>query len=709
MSGVPPSLADLLTRHVRGLTPSTRAIVRLAAAASSVVDVETLGRVARVGPQQVEAALREALDANVLVRQGRGFAFRHALLRDAIYEDLLPTERARLHAAYVEALRDRLATATTAADRWPIAADLAFHADAAGDRSTALSAHVAAAEAARRYGARSDAAAHYEAALLRWDEVPEQDRPADVYQADLARLAATTLYTLGKPERIRSLLADALRMLDGDTDPMLASRVYATVASLPHFPEDVISDEEAAARAVDLAGPTPGQERVDALLANAYVAERRRKFGAVLRNIELTRRVAASCNVPMQQYDLDRLEASALWDLGRCREAIDRFHTARPLASRVGDVGASIDAAGEAAWLLLLSGQAVGCLSVVREARPEAISAGLPEKVDFLAEQEVYALIFTGQIAVAAALVEQLRTGGLLEYKYRELGSELALALGDIEIARDHEMWTLRAFPRLPYIPYEEIAVRRAAIYGALGDVDKQIFWARRFVEAVGATDSPLLAAIAAYLGLRLTANPSATATGDLVPMAQRALTFACDRLSPSWDYTWHAAYLSYARAYAARLEGRPALDEWAEGVQRAAGIGAYVALQPRLELAAEHLRAGDRATGKEQLVAVWDDAHAMGAGWYQGQAASLATRNRVPLPAQNEAAGPLHRLTAREREVLSLLANGATDKDVAATLVISPRTASIHVGNILAKLQVPNRGAAAKLARDLGLDTRDG
>ena len=64
---------------------------------------------------------------------------------------------------------------------------------------------------------------------------------------------------------------------------------------------------------------------------------------------------------------------------------------------------------------------------------------------------------------------------------------------------------------------------------------------------------------------------------------------------------------------------------------------------------------------------------------------------------------GPLHRLTAREREVLVLLADGATDREIAATLVISPRTASIHVGNILAKLDVPNRGAAAALARDLG------
>ena len=101
--------------------------------------------------------------------------------------------------------------------------------------------------------------------------------------------------------------------------------------------------------------------------------------------------------------------------------------------------------------------------------------------------------------------------------------------------------------------------------------------------------------------------------------------------------------------------------------------------------------------------MSVWADAREMGAGWYERRAAAVATRNRVPLPVEEGAAGPLHRLTAREREVLALLTDGATDREIAATLVISPRTASIHVGNILAKLDVPNRGAAAALARDLG------
>lgn len=703
-SGVPPSLSDLLTRHVRTLSPSTRDVVRLASLAGSLIDVETLREVSGLDAQAAEAALREALDANVLVRQRRGFAFRHALLRDAIDEDLLPTERARLHARYLDVLAARLPLTSGAADRWPIAADLALHAAAAGTRSVALSAHIAAAEAARQYGSREAAADHYEKALALWDQVTPGDRPVDATQPELAARAADSLFTLGEPNRIRSHLRRALSLLTEDTDPMVAGRVYTTVASLHHYPADVISDEEAAARAVMLVGTSPSRERVAALLAAAYVAERRLRYGRALALSAESAQAAAELGAPTDWYDRHCLDAGAQWYLGRGREAVDGYLAASTLASRHSDPGAAVDAATEAAWLLLLSGRSQECLSLARTAREEAIAADLPLKAAFASDNEVFTLIFTGHIEAASTLFDQLTATGLLQYKYREMGSELALARGDIETALRHDTWTMGTFPDLVYIPIEDIAVRRSAILDAHGDVASERLWARRFLDAVTSTDSPLLAGVGAYLGLRLLArHAEAPGVRDLASPSYQALGLAEAGLSPSWVGTWHAAYLSYARAYAARLAGRPAVDEWTEGVERAIRIGAYVALQPRLELATERLRVGERAAGKEELVRVWQDAHDMGARWYQRQAAALATRSRVPLPDAADPAGPLHRLTPREREVLALLASGATDQQIAEQLVISRRTASIHVGNILAKLGVPNRGAAAALAREKG------
>jgi DNA-binding NarL/FixJ family response regulator len=62
--------------------------------------------------------------------------------------------------------------------------------------------------------------------------------------------------------------------------------------------------------------------------------------------------------------------------------------------------------------------------------------------------------------------------------------------------------------------------------------------------------------------------------------------------------------------------------------------------------------------------------------------------------------------LTPREREVLTLLTTGATNRMIARTLFISERTASVHVSNILPKLGVANRTEAARLALRLDLDS---
>ena len=130
--------------------------------------------------------------------------------------------------------------------------------------------------------------------------------------------------------------------------------------------------------------------------------------------------------------------------------------------------------------------------------------------------------------------------------------------------------------------------------------------------------------------------------------------------------------------------------------------FGAYFALEPRLNLAKELLAHGGRDEGRELLVECWSAALDMGAHDLERRALRLATRTRVPLPNAASREGPLSRLTPREREVLDLLATGATNKTIAADLFISEKTVSVHVSNLLGKLGVANRGAAAALARDL-------
>ena len=85
-----------------------------------------------------------------------------------------------------------------------------------------------------------------------------------------------------------------------------------------------------------------------------------------------------------------------------------------------------------------------------------------------------------------------------------------------------------------------------------------------------------------------------------------------------------------------------------------------------------------------------------------------LAQRARLdlaPPSAPSVAPRPLG-LTSREEEVLSLLARGYTDREIAATLVISVKTASVHVSHILRKLGAPNRREAAAIAHRIAPPT---
>ena len=179
-------------------------------------------------------------------------------------------------------------------------------------------------------------------------------------------------------------------------------------------------------------------------------------------------------------------------------------------------------------------------------------------------------------------------------------------------------------------------------------------------------------------------------------------MTRARAGLTDEWRPTYDAVQLALAESYAARYAGETAVPQFRAAVALAEPFGGFFALEPRLNLAEELLAHGGRDEGRELLVECWSTAHDMGAHDLERRALRLATRTRVPLPESARGPGHLGRLTPREREVLDLLATGATNKTIATTLFITEKTASVHVSHLLGKLGVANRGAAAALARDL-------
>jgi DNA-binding NarL/FixJ family response regulator len=122
------------------------------------------------------------------------------------------------------------------------------------------------------------------------------------------------------------------------------------------------------------------------------------------------------------------------------------------------------------------------------------------------------------------------------------------------------------------------------------------------------------------------------------------------------------------------------------------------------------------RSEAAAALARAWALADELGARPLAAEIGSLARRARIDLPdaagggAQEEPAPeepPVTDelgLTPREREVLALVADGRTNRQIAEALFISNKTASVHVSNILAKLGVANRGEAAAVAHRLRL-----
>ena len=237
---LPVDLADLLLVRLDRLDEPSRRVVGAASVAGRRVSHELLARVLAASgsdAQDLDLGLRQAVDALILEpRQAGnqpGYAFRHALLSEAVYDDLLPGERARLHTAYVTALQDGSIPGTSA--------ELALHARAANDIETAIAASTEAGDEAMRVGAPEEAAQHYQSAL-------EMLGPRAAVEVGLVASAADALVDAGDAYRAVKLVSAHLEMLP-DTAPvesrarlLLAKAESASTTEVDFDPLDLTTE-----------------------------------------------------------------------------------------------------------------------------------------------------------------------------------------------------------------------------------------------------------------------------------------------------------------------------------------------------------------------------------------------------------------------------------------------------------------------------------
>jgi len=234
---LPEALRDLLLARVEALPQATQRLLQVAAVAGGQVDHHLLAEVAAQPPERLVELLREAVAHHVLVVEDTsgGYAFRHALVQEAIYDDLLPVQRPPLHTAYARALAARIEAEGSAG-----AAELgrlAYHWYAAHDLGRALLASVQAGYAAEAAFALAEAAGHYERALELWEQAPQAAASSPLDRGALLQRAAQAANMAGEGPRAVALIAQGLAETDAAAEPLRAGILMRPGRPVPRPPQ----------------------------------------------------------------------------------------------------------------------------------------------------------------------------------------------------------------------------------------------------------------------------------------------------------------------------------------------------------------------------------------------------------------------------------------------------------------------------------------
>jgi DNA-binding CsgD family transcriptional regulator len=254
----------------------------------------------------------------------------------------------------------------------------------------------------------------------------------------------------------------------------------------------------------------------------------------------------------------------------------------------------------------------------------------------------------------------------------------------------------------------DDLEQARSAVQRGLAILDAGQFKASQTVEDVWICAIGL--AVQAGLADRARAADDAGPLSDAIAVGHKLLertraaveqTQLAGPLHDVYLRGWHAK----AEAEWTRVQGRSDPKAWQAAVEAFSYGHVYEVARCRWRLAEALLGAGDREQATMAAQAAHKTALQLGAEPLQAALELLARRGRlelgIGLPAERGLAG----LTPREVEVLRLLVEGRSNRQIAEELFISGKTASVHVTNLMAKLGVHSRLEAAAMARRLGLD----
>jgi DNA-binding CsgD family transcriptional regulator/tetratricopeptide (TPR) repeat protein len=723
---LPESLRDALLTRIERLPVAAQAVVRVAAVAERPLHHGLLEAVCdHLSGDELMAGAREAVAGQALVARPDGtYAFRHALVGEAVYEDLLPGERITLHAAIAEALElDPYLLGELSSSG--VAAEMAMHYHAAHDLPRALPASVEAGEAAERVFAYREGMRHFERAIEIWPRVPDAAERAGIDLAELLRLASAAANYAGESARAIALAQRAVQEVDEQAEPLHAARMYAHLGKLLRGGGE--GDESLTA-----------YERAMALLPEGETLERARLLEAQSTHLMLRGRYSeaiplaaeaakAACELGVRDLESRTLNTQGLSvaALGEVDRGLDMLHRARELAAD-GPPADFSRAVVNLAEVLDRVGRINEGLAVLQEALP--IVAQRPEQSSydaFLGLQVVDKLRRLGRLDEAAAAMPAGVPGdaiGSANLMLVFMRAELAYRRGDASLKGHLDAWRrLSIGTRDPqwHEPLESLTAQLAAREGRFDDARAAI---DRGLDVIRDSEDGERHVHIVTVGVQVEAEAAERARDLGQPVAlerTEALLAELERAEAKpAQWAEGAPYAQLARAEAGRVRyahdgSAPDPAAWSVPAETLTALGLkYPAAYARLHEAESWLLAGDREAATTALAAAGEMAQAMGANHLIEETDALGRRGRLraatvgPLPDAVDGDDPAQALglTPRELEVLLLVAEGRTNKEIGATLFMSEKTASVHVSRILAKLDVGGRVEAAAVAHRLGL-----
>ncbi|MFM9627036.1 AAA family ATPase [Streptomyces galilaeus] len=706
--GVPSGLADLLMIRVEQLSDTAQLVLRTAAVAGRRVEHDLLRDAVALPEDELESALREAIGRQLLVAGAGGtYAFRHALAREAVYADLLPGERSRLHGAFARLLGGRGHRAETAAER-------AHHYHESHDLPEALAASLEAADHAQRVGAPAEELRQLETALDLWPTVDAAARPSGegLDRVTLMLRASAAAAHAGQGHRAVSLTRAALAGVDQDADSELAARVRYTLAGTLLGVDSLTAAFRYSSEALAMIpAEPPSPTWVWAAATHVLAARQVGETETALRVARQALGVADLLGVRDAQADL--LISLAILEGGgrRSAEGRERLREARELARRAGSAPVEMRALFNLAIGCYEAGEFEECLPWLADGLDRARRAGLlsspyPLEMRYLQLLLLHTLGRWDECVrtAAADLAVLPHTGGYAA------GPALYVALARGETGAVERAEALTEGPA-DWMAMLVAAVVRTDAAALRGDAEAAVAQLRASLKALTQDTGGYLDVTVRLAALTLTpiadTAASARAGGDEATAARwAAVAEELVDLARTAARRGEAgvpqgpegqAWLARAEAERARAAGEPDAAAWEKAAAAFEFGDVYERARCRLRLAEALSAAGRREEAAGEARAAHETAVRLRAAPLLERVDDLIRRARLaPAPPGRE--GPAA-LTARERDVLRLLALGRSNRQIGEELFISGKTASVHVSNILAKLSASSRTEAVAIA----------